>query len=135
MKEQTQGPTYEKLPEAELDIMLSLWRYKQPVRTARILKDLEGEHKWTLSTLKALLGRLVEKQFVEWTREGRFTLYRAMMPESDYRRRETGKLLQRYYQNSAKSMIAALVREEALSGQDIAELEALLNAAKSEAEQ
>lgn len=133
MNKQTLGPTYEKLPEAELDIMLCLWRYEQPVRTARILQELEREHQWTLSTLKALLGRLLEKKFVECTREGRFMLYRAVVPESDYRRKETGKLLQRYYQNSAKSMIAALVREETLSGQDIAELETLLNAAKAEA--
>ena len=44
-----------------------------------------------------LLGRLADKSFVEVTREGRFTLYRARVREEDYRRMETNGLLRRYY--------------------------------------
>ena len=51
----------EKLPEAELDVMLSLWKDTQPVRTARILEALQARRTWTASTLKVVLGRLVEK--------------------------------------------------------------------------
>ena len=47
----------EKLPEAELDVMLTLWTHTQPVRTARLLEDL-ADKAWSLSTLKVLLGRL-----------------------------------------------------------------------------
>ena len=65
----------EKLPEAELDVMLALWTHTQPVRTARLLEDL-ADKAWSLSTLKVLLGRLADKSFVEVTREGRFTLYK-----------------------------------------------------------
>ena len=32
--------TQERLTAAELDIMLCLWKYTQPVRTARLLEDL-----------------------------------------------------------------------------------------------
>ena len=58
----------EKLPEAELDVMLALWTHTQPVRTARLLEDL-ADKAWSLSTLKVLLGRLADKSFVEVTRE------------------------------------------------------------------
>ena len=88
----------EKLPEAELDVMLALWTHTQPVRTARLLEDL-ADKAWSLSTLKVLLGRLADKSFVEVTREGRFTLYRARVREEDYRRMETNGLLRRYYKN------------------------------------
>ncbi|MEG1381404.1 MAG: BlaI/MecI/CopY family transcriptional regulator, partial [Ruthenibacterium sp.] len=71
----------------------------------------------------------VEKEFVELTRDGRFTLYRALVSEQAYRRKETKNLVKRYYQNSVKSMIAALVREEGLSGTDLAEIEALVKKA------
>ncbi|MEF9969406.1 MAG: BlaI/MecI/CopY family transcriptional regulator [Ruthenibacterium sp.] len=121
--------TIEKLPEAELDVMLCLWRYQTPVRTAQIFADLAPHRDWTLSTLKVLLARLVEKDFVELTRDGRFTLYRALVTEQAYRRKETKNLVKRYYQNSVKSMIAALVREEGLSGTDLAEIEALVKKA------
>ena len=116
----------EKLPDAELDVMLALWRYRSPVRTSQILGDVRDARNWSLSTLKVLLGRLADKGFVEVTRQGRFTLYRALVSEADYRRQETQGLLKRYYKNSVKSMIAALVEEESLSGEELSELEELI---------
>ena len=65
-----------KLPEAELDVMLALWEFTQPARTACILEKVQARRAWTVSTLKVVLGRLVEKGFVEETRQGRFTLCR-----------------------------------------------------------
>ena len=119
----------EKLPDAELDVMLALWRYTRPVRTSQILQDVRGIRSWTLSTLKVLLGRLADKGFVEVTRQGRFTLYQALIQETEYRRQETQGLLKKYYQNSVKSMIAALVEEEKLSDEDLSELEELIRKA------
>ncbi|NCC08808.1 MAG: BlaI/MecI/CopY family transcriptional regulator [Clostridia bacterium] len=119
----------EKLPDTELDIMLCLWKHKKPVRTSEIAKELLPAHDWSLSTLKALLGRLVEKGCVELTRDGRFTLYRALVPESAYRKREVQSVVQKYYNNSIKSMVAALVTDDALSGEDIRELEDILRKA------
>lgn len=120
---------YEKLPEAELDVMLALWRHTAPVRTAVLLAELNEEHTWTLPTLKVLLGRLVEKGYVEVTRDGRFTLYRALLQERAYRRGETHSLARRFYQGSVKTMVAQLVQEEGLTAQDIRELEELLKKA------
>ena len=54
--------TLERLPEAELDVMLALWTHTQPVRTARLLEDL-ADKAWSLSTLKVLLGRLAEYKY------------------------------------------------------------------------
>ena len=95
----------EKLPEAELDVMLALWTHTQPVRTARLLEDL-ADKAWSLSTLKVLLGRLADKSFVE-----------------------TNGLLRRYYKNSVAGMVAALVQDEALTGSELAELKELLRKA------
>lgn len=116
-----------RLPESELEIMLVLWQHQEPIRTAQILADLQKS--WSPSTVKALLARLVEKRFVEETREGRFTLYRALVPEEDYCRRETKGLLRRYYKNSVKSMVAALVSDAQLTGSELAELEEIIRKA------
>lgn len=120
----------ERLPEAELDVMLALWQFDGPVRTARILEAVSARHSWTLPTLKVLLGRLVARGFVEETRQGRFTLYRALVAEADYRSREARTLAGRFFGNSMKNMIAALVQDAELTGQDIAELEELLHKGK-----
>lgn len=121
--------TFEKLPEAELDVMLALWRFREPVRTSVLLGELNHHRSWTLSTLKVLLGRLAEKGYVEVTRDGRFTLYRALLPEAEYRQGETRGLARRFYEGSVKTMIAQLVQEEPLTAQEIRELEEILRRA------
>ena len=118
-----------KLPDAELDVMLTLWTLEQPVRTSCILTELQARRTWTASTLKVVLGRLVEKGIVEETRQGRFTLYRTLLSEEEYRRSETKHMLGRFYGNSVKKLVAALVQDEGLSGADIAELEDILRKA------
>ena len=124
--------TQERLTQAELDVMLCLWKHTRPVRTARLLEDLQPIRGWTLSTLKVLLGRLEEKGYVAVTREGRFTLYQALVPEADYRRRETGGLLHRFFGGSTQKLVAALVEEGELTGEDIAALEAILQKARED---
>lgn len=114
------------LPDSELEVMLVLWRYQEPIRTARILEEVSPEKQWTMSTLKVLLARLEQKQFIECVREGRFTLYRALVPESRYRRKETNGLLARFYQSSAKHMVASLVQDGGLTQEDLKELSEIL---------
>ena len=122
-------PQEKRLPESELDVMLVLWQHSQPVRTAQILQEIQPYHSWTISTLKALLARLEEKQFVRVVRQGRFALYQALVQEKDYCRQETKGLMQRYYKNSVKNMVAALVQDHQLSGQELAELEEIIHSA------
>ena len=122
----------ERLTAAELDIMLCLWKYTEPVRTAHLLADLQPIHSWTLSTLKVLLGRLEEKGYVQVTRQGRFTLYQPLVAEAEYRRRETGGLLHRFFGGSPQKLVACLVEEGSLTGEDIAALEAILRKARED---
>lgn len=117
------------LPESELEVMLCLWRHTQPVRTAQLWQEVSAQKQWTLSTLKVLLSRLEQKGFVECSREGRFTLYRALVSQAEYRRKETSSLLSRYYQNSAKQMVASLVECGQLTDQDLAEIAQMIQKA------
>lgn len=117
------------LPDAELEVMLCLWRHSEPIRTAKILEEIDPERQWTLSTLKVLLARLCQRGFAECTRDGRFTLYRALVPESAYRQKETQGLLHRYYGNSAKQMVAAFVECGELSKDDLADIRAMIDKA------
>lgn len=117
------------LPESELEVMLCLWTHTSPVRTAVLQQQIAPEKHWTLSTLKALLARLEQKGFVECTRDGRFTLYRALVSQAEYRRKETSGLLQRYYQNSAKQMVASLVECGQLTDDDLAQIAQMIERA------
>lgn len=116
-----------RLPDSELDIMLVLWQAKAPMRTAEILARLDNN--WAVATLKVLLDRLVQRGCVECTREGRFTLYAALLAKDSYSSREVSGVLSRYYESSAKNLIASLVRSEGLSKQDLADIAKMLEIA------
>lgn len=119
----------QNLPESELEIMLVLWQHTQPLRTSAILEQVNQSKSWTLPTLKVLLGRLEQKGCVQCSREGRFALYQAQVPQSAYRKKETKGVLQRFYQNNAKRMIASLVNEEGLTQADLDEIAELIRKA------
>ena len=75
---------------------------------------VQARRAWTVSTLEGGAGASCGKGFVEETRQGRFTLYRALVPEEEYRRSETKHMLGRFYGNSVKNLVAALVQDEGL---------------------
>ena len=78
------------------------------------------------SQMNKVLTTLEQKGFIECTRQGRFTLYRALVPQAEYRKKETAGLLGRYYQNSAKQMVASLVECGRLTDTDLAEIAAMI---------
>ncbi|WP_339191841.1 BlaI/MecI/CopY family transcriptional regulator [Paenibacillus sp. FSL E2-0230] len=52
-----------RLPDAELEIMLVIWRAESWVSSSYILNQLGDKRKWALATLMTVLSRLVEKGF------------------------------------------------------------------------
>lgn len=121
-----------KMPDSELEIMLVLWKSSVPLRTSEILQRLDNN--WALPTLKVLLGRLTQREFILCTRQGRFTLYEAILQENEYRTKETNGLLQRYYQSSAKKLVSALVHDEKITKEDLDEIAKLIAKAGAENE-
>ena len=105
----------EHLPDAELEIMGVLWRSDEPMKTADIHKALEKEKNWSISTVHALLARLTERGFVELEKRGRLKYYTPLVAKDNYQKKETKSFLQKFYQNSAKSLIATLVEEQAVT--------------------
>ncbi len=112
----------EHLPDAELEIMGVLWRSDEPMKTAGIHKALEKEKNWSISTVHALLARLTERGFVELEKRGRLKYYTPLVAKDNYQKKETKSFLQKFYQNSAKSLIATLVEEQAVTPEEWLEL-------------
>ena len=52
------GNKKKNLGEAELEIMQAIWNSEMPVTSNYILKELQGQRKWQLSTLMTSLSRL-----------------------------------------------------------------------------
>ena len=74
----------QKLPDAELDVMLALWDIKAPALRCDIEKALDETHPMAHTTLLTLLSRLGEKGFIEIKKEGRASTYSPLIKKDEY---------------------------------------------------
>lgn len=115
----------ERISEAEHAVMEALWA-KSPQSAADVCEKVCCERGWSLATVKTLLGRLVQKQAIAATPDGRRFLYSPLIERADYIGGESRRLVDRLFGGKAASLVAHLAEQEALTDDDLAEIEALL---------
>lgn len=117
------------LPEAELDIMLVIWyeekKEGEGVTAPRILEKLERP--LTASALHSYLKRLEERGYLRCEKAGRVNRYVPLISEEEYRRQESGGILERLYGGSLKAFTAALWDGGELSLGDLDEMRDFLD--------
>jgi BlaI family transcriptional regulator, penicillinase repressor len=119
----------ERISEAEHAVMEVLWD-KSPLTAAEVC-DKVGEAKgWSLATVKTLLSRLVIKQALATKPDGKRFLYTPSMARTEYLGTESRRLVDRLFGGRAAPLFAQLAESEALTADDIAEIEALLQELK-----
>lgn len=126
--------TIKKLGEAELEIMQVIWKNETPVTSNYILKELQGQRKWQLSTLMTSLTRLSNKGFVSCDRSTGSNLYTFVISENEYKAGASRHFLEKLYNNSIQNMIATLYSDKAIKHSDVAELRKFLDEIEAEAE-
>ena len=94
-----------RLPDAELEVMQTIWTLTPPVTAAEVQQHASSDWKMT-SVL----------------------LYTPLVSEEDYRQRESVGFIRRLCGGSVKNLVASLSDAGALSDQDIDELRAFLDA-------
>ncbi len=114
--------TIKRIPDSELEIMMIIWEANEPVSSAYILEKLEGEKTWAHTTVLNFLARLVDRGFLEISKQGRFNYYNPIIDEKDYLQKESKTFLEKMHKNSLKSFVAALYDGDAISKEDLEEL-------------
>ena len=117
--------TGERISDAEHAIMEVLWD-KNPVSATDVCDAICDERDWSIATVKTLLSRLVRKEAVGTEPDGRKFLYRPLIERSDYVGGESRRLVDRLFGGRAAPLFAQLAESEALTDDDLAEIEALL---------
>ena len=117
--------TGERISDAEHAIMEVLWD-KNPVSATDVCDAICDERDWSIATVKTLLSRLVQKEAVGTEPDGRKFLYRPLIERSDYVGGESRRLVDRLFGGRAAPLFAQLAESEALTDDDLAEIEALL---------
>ena len=115
----------ERISDAEHAVMEALWE-KSPLTAVEVCDTVCGVRGWTMPTVKTLLSRLVAKGAVATEPDGRRFLYSPLLERDDYVGGESRRLVDRLFGGKAAPLFAHLAESEALSDDDIAEIERLL---------
>lgn len=123
---------FKKLPDCELDIMMTVWHADEPVTSAYVAAHLAEAQRWKPSTLLNFLARLVERGYLRCERQGKTNVYTPLIAEETYLKHESRSLFQRLYGGSLGRMLTALYDGAPLSEQDRAELEVFIERAEQQ---
>jgi len=121
------GP--DRISEAEHAVMEVVWD-RRKASAAEVCDAICTERGWSLATVKTLLSRLVQKQALAAEPDGRRYLYSPLIARADYVGGESRRLVDRLFGGRAASLVAHLAETEALSEEDLDEIEALLKELK-----
>lgn len=115
----------EKISDSELEVMKVLWQAQEPLPIAQIRIALQQRQGWEPTTVKTLVQRLCKKGAVLQEKRNIY-YYRAAVNQDAYNDWASHQLINKLYEGSASSFVAALVNSKDLSKQDIDQLKALL---------
>jgi predicted transcriptional regulator len=119
----------ERISEAETAVMDVLWR-DSPLTAQEIIERVPVEKGWSANTVKTLLARLVAKQVVDHVADGRRYLYRPLIARDDYLAGESRQFIDRLFGGRLTPLVAHLAERDAISAEEVAEIQALLKALK-----
>ena len=119
------NPNHERITDAEHAVMEVLWEREGQTAT-EVCEAIGDQRDWSLATVKTLLARLVQKGALDAVPDGRRYLYTPRIAREAYVGGESRRLVDRLFGGRAASLVAHLAETEALTGDDLAEIEALL---------
>lgn len=120
----------ERISDAEHAVMEVLWD-DAPLTAQEVAERIGPDRGWSANTVKTLLGRLLAKRAITHQADGRRYLYRPAVAREDYVAGESRRLIDRLFGGKLTPLVAHLAERDALTDEDIAEIEALLKALKS----
>lgn len=120
----------ERISDAEHTVMEVLWE-QAPLSAQDVAERIGPDRDWTMATVKTLLGRLLAKNAIAHEEDGRRYLYRPVVAREDYVAGESRRMIDRLFGGKLTPLVAHLAERDALTAEDIAEIETLLKGLKS----
>ncbi|MEO0590176.1 MAG: BlaI/MecI/CopY family transcriptional regulator [Pseudomonadota bacterium] len=129
-KSSTTGENPDRITDAEHAVMEALWDHDGNASAQDIYDSVGAAREWSLATVKTLLSRLVQKQAIATRPDGRRFLYSPLIARSDYVGGESRRLVDKLFGGRAASLVAHLAESEALTMDDLSEIEQILKELK-----
>ena len=123
-----------KLPASELEIMQAIWVLDEEgekfISASLIMKRFPALNRLKLTTVLTLITRLRTKGFIRTEKLGRSNCYTPII--SSYRKFAYGDFVEKVYRNDRMDLFSALVNDDALTKEDLAEIKALIEKTENE---
>ena len=113
------------ISEAEAIVMQVLWRHSSS-SADDVFAQVGEAHDWQEATVKTLLGRLLAKNAVSVTKDGRRYLYSATFTRDEWLHSESKGFLDRRFGGRVAPMVAHFSERRKLTKSDLAELKRLI---------
>ncbi|HEX5400304.1 MAG TPA: BlaI/MecI/CopY family transcriptional regulator [Verrucomicrobiae bacterium] len=118
-----------ELTESEWTIIKAVWE-AEPCAAPAIQEKLFGNTRWTYSTVRTLMDRMVAKGLLAAEKARNLTLYRSAVTREQAQRGELLYALKHAFNGALTPMLQCLIENHDLSAEELAKLESLINARK-----
>ena len=114
-----------RISPGEWEVMAVVWE-KSSVDATTVAEVLERKKKWTLTTVRTLLRRLVNKGALAYETEGKKYVYTPRVTMEDCARQESESFLDRVLGRAPAATLLHLVKRANLTPSEIEELRRVL---------
>ena len=114
------------ISDSEWEVMRIIWTI-EPVSSTKIIQELQAKKDWSESTIKTLLRRLVNKNLLSTTKEGRHFVYSAKVNQTQVMTEAAQELLDRMCNMHKGEVILQLLADSPISKSDLAKMKQIIN--------
>ena len=116
----------ERISEAEWQVCQELW-LRSPQTANEIARLLADSNGWSPRTVRTLINRLVKKNVLGYENVGREYHYFPLVGKEECVAAYTQSFVERVFNGAAGALVAAFIKRQQLSAQEIAELKTILD--------
>ena len=121
-----------ELTESEWAIIKAVWE-GEPCTAPAIQEKLFAETRWTYSTARTLMDRMVAKGLLRAEKLGKMTSYRSAVTREQAQRGELLYTLKHAFNGALTPMVQCLIETGRLNAAELDQLEALIKSKKKAA--
>jgi predicted transcriptional regulator len=114
-----------EITKAEFEVLDALWEI-HPASSSEIIDQLNLSKQWHDKTVKTLLGRLVKKKVINFTKNQRSYSYFPLVERTTYNQKESQTLVSRLFGGKVAPLVAGFANTGELSKEDVSELKSLI---------
>lgn len=116
------------ISDSEWEVMRIIWTL-EPVSSTKIIRELQAKKNWSESTIKTLLRRLVKKDLLNTTKEGRHFIYSANVNQTE----AAEELLNRMCDMHKGEVLLQLIANSPISKSDLSKIKGIIDTKEKKA--